>query len=89
VTAFSKWSQMVTISYICDRHIVTVFIKSSKRTGLDEQEKKCLKIDRGPGWNQRVKWLGESWTSIGTHVPRASHDDNKWWYRGLEWTIQI
>jgi hypothetical protein len=48
-----------------------------------------LKIDKGPGWNQGGKWLGVSRTSVGTLVPRASHDDNKWWYRGLGWAIQI
>jgi hypothetical protein len=44
--------------------------------------KKCLKIDKGPCWNQGVK-------SVGTLVPRASHDDNNWWYQGLGWAIQI
>jgi hypothetical protein len=60
-----------------------------KRTSLDGQEKKCLKIDIRPGWNQEVKWLGVSRTSVGTLLPRASHDTNKWWYRGLGWAIQI
>jgi hypothetical protein len=57
-----------------------------KRTGLVGQEKKCLKKDKRPGWNQRVKWLGEN---ISTLVSRASNDDNKSWYRGLGWDIQI
>jgi hypothetical protein len=43
-------------------------IKSTKRTGLDEQEKKCLKIEKGPGWNQGGKWLEVSQISVGTLV---------------------
>jgi ribonuclease HI len=45
--------------------------------------KKCLKRDKGPSWNQGVKWLGESRKSVVTLVPKAFHGDNKWWYRGL------
>jgi hypothetical protein len=51
--------------------------------------KKCLKIDKGPSWNQGVKWLGENRTSVVTLVPKAFHGDNKWWYLGLGWAIQI
>jgi hypothetical protein len=46
-----------------------------------DKRKKCLKIDKGPGCSQGVKWLGVSRTSVGTLVLKASYNDNK--YRGL------